>query len=831
MKTEIKLMKCEPLIFFVVLVLSILAFTSYSVSASQQGIGVFNLSQTAVNGATYYDINHYNFSARIFKSGTANVTGMSRRVENSDNAGPSVVHNKTSILYPGDVVDLIVGDGTVGGSRDTLFLQRPMTFYNKSGVYQVLTTSNANSSSCVAVENSSARKQIDCTYTNDDVDLVISYIADNSSQQFFSFSTMKSTTSSSLISVGHANYLDYDIAVVAGEESEDEITAIVNSSQFGAGTEEQIVREGIVMCDSAVADEIDLQKCSDTTNDTFTIKQHLGTGSHGNDIFVGASVEFRKGTAVRSYIAFTNPSTDTDGKREVPPEEINVTSTSTMNKNDDAFVIRIVDGNLTKIGATFKKFFGNSYGTTNLLLNARATERVGSREFSFINTSVVGASTGVKLSSAGAYTAINFTAEFANTGSLDIVNGNATCNITHSDGTSVLKDSFIFNITATEPTKGYQCGNQGAGVTINQNNSIKPGNYTISWGAVDHFDEKATALIFPILTDFEGTTASSATNKNYTCNENITFNYNLTNDGNQNFTANLLVNLSLENKTFVQEVENTTVTLIKDAGNGRSVIVRYCNEWPQNITLNVTYTIEEEAQGAETRRTSVTRRVLGNAFSTFYGSVFERIGLRSDPGNVLFSVPSTNTSNIYVVDSNSKIDFSALQAFGRTTSNTTAGTDFTELDQLFNISLNNQGETVSSLYSLDGTAPKNTESFKIGDKMITAIPIVNTTTSGVYTTGILWDTSDDTSLNGEFNTADNEDVAFVIKVRKSQTTSLGTADYVAYIPSFIRNQVVVSGGGSPSTFISKSGQRISCVIFFRVLVFFEESFLLVGRVL
>lgn len=799
---------------------------SHSTLAAQ-GIGVFNLSETVNGSMTYYEFNHYNFSARIVKSGSINITGMSRRVANSDNAGPSVVHNKTSQLYPGDVVDLIVGDGG-GGSRDTLFLQRPMTFYNKSGVYQVLTTSNANSSSCAVIENSSVRKQIDCTYDNNDVTLVVSYIADNSSQQFFSFTSLKSKSSTSLISVGHATYLDYDIAAVAGEESEDEIKAIVNSSQFGAGTEEQIVTEGIVRCDSTAANEIDLQKCSDTTNDTFTIKQHLGTGSHGNDIFVGASVEFRKGTAVREYIAFTNPSTDTDGKREVPPEEINVTSSSTMNKNDDAVVIRIVDGNLTRSGATFKKFFGNAYGTTNIQLNARATEPVGSREFSFINTSVIGAGTGIKKSSAGAYSGINFTAEFANTGSLDITNANATCNVTHSDGTVVLQDSFIFNITATEPTKSFQCGNRGDGVTINQNNSVKPGNYTISWRAVDHFDEKATDLIFPILTDFEGTVASSALNKNYTCNENITFNYNLSNDGNQNFTAALVVNLSLENKTFIQEIENSNVNLVKGGANERAAIVRYCNEWPQNITLNVTYSIVDEAQGSEIRRTSVTRRVLGNAFSTFYGSVLERLALGSTPTStsqkILLSVPSTNTSTIYVVDDNSKIDFSALQAFGRTTTNTSAGADFTEIDQLFNISLNDQGETVSSLYSTDGTAPKSTESFKIGDKTITSVPVVNTTTSSVYTTGILWDTSDDLSNNGQFDAVDNEDVAFVIKVRKTQITPLGTADYVAYIPSFLRTQKGVTvGGGEHSQLLSRS-TTLELVAFF-----FLNSILFRGR--
>ncbi len=448
---------------------------------------------------TWYMLNNINFSVKIVASreGNYSITGTTRRTENSGSGGPNVLHNKTSELYPGDVIDLnITNSGNT--NRDVLFLIKPQLFYNKTGITYNITNTNANSTSCSIISNTTSLAQVDCIIVNSDIIGTFSYIADSAVSQFFMFHEIKSNTTTSLIAVGHSPYFDFDVSSDSGVESQDEYKAIVNSSQYGAGTEEQITKEGSIVCDTqSLPNEVDLQKCA--ANDSFTIKQHLGTGISGLDLFIGGSVEFTNKVKIEFQEGFANPSTDTDGKREVPPEQIDITSPDLNNKNDIMFVLKIADGNLTQAGARFKKFFGVAYGNTNNELGKSATEIIPGRSFKFDNLAVIDSINGSTLKNASDYHGLNITSVLSNTGTLDLTNINITCTMTHSDGTIAASDNFLINITHTEPAKKMQC----AGI-VNTNNSIYYGNYTIAWTANTSLVSETAAQNFTILTDYEG---------------------------------------------------------------------------------------------------------------------------------------------------------------------------------------------------------------------------------------------------------------------------------------------------------------------------------------
>ena len=766
-----------PLIYIVVLIL----FTVLNVYGTQQ-LGVFRLDEFAENGTTYYDINNFNFSVRIVKVNTTNITGLTRRTQNSDSGGPSVVHNKTSKIYPGDVKDFILNDSS-GTTRDTLFLIRPTAFYNLSNITYNLTTSNAITNTCSIIKNTSSLIHIACVQTDNYTIHTTSYLAEPDVSQFYMFEEIESNTSNLLVNTGFRTYFDYDVSIASGQESQDEYKAIVNSSQFGPGTEEQITKEGIIVCDGTGQSVIDLQKCDSATNDLFTVKQHLGNGISGTEIFIGASTQFDSNTKIEFYEGFTNPSTDTDGKREVPPEDVNLTSPDLNNKNDIMFVLKIITGNLTQVGSRFKKFFGSAYGNTNLELNAKITESITGRNFQITNLLVRNSSDGSTLTSIGAYNGINITAELTNTGTQNINNINITCIMKHSDGTNIVSNSFLVNITQTEPAKLMQCGG-----TINANNSIKPGDYTIEWNGTTSTIKESDTNNFIVLSDFVSNSSGiSLQSNNFTCNQIINISHNLSNIGNQNFTANITINIFFKNDTFVNNVRNDSILLIKDNNNANTNTTLFCSERPQNLTANITYTLNDENNGVEKYNISIGFSTLGDSLLIFYGYANLSTYLGSNT-NILYNYGPSDTGNIFITDADATIDFNSLQAIGIRSNGSLATTDFIDIDTIFGLNLSNYDKTVSSMYSTNGTNPIKTKTFRSRSFSINNVPFANSTGNSsdtAFETGILWDTSD-TIINNEFDTTEKEDLIFATKMGKNQTSSLGTVDYMIRIVAFLR---------------------------------------------
>jgi hypothetical protein len=147
-----------------------------------------------------------------------------------------------------------------------------------------------------------------------------------------------------------------------------------------------------------------------------------------------------------------------------------------------------------------------------------------------------------------------------------------------------------------------------------------------------------------------------------------------------------------------------------------------------------------------------------------------------------WSIANTNGSYVFVADTESNVNFLRLQALGRNTTNgtnsSTAG-DFYELD--IKIGTNNLTDSINRTYTLSNN-PKGTANLTIFERSVTHIPVINSTNTTTFQTGILWDTSDG---GGEYN--GNQDVVFVNPIAPAAQGSRGIYDFEISVPAYLRN--------------------------------------------
>jgi len=133
--------------------------------------------------------------------------------------------------------------------------------------------------------------------------------------------------------------------------------------------------------------------------------------------------------------------------------------------------------------------------------------------------------------------------------------------------------------------------------------------------------------------------------------------------------------------------------------------------------------------------------------------------------------------NIFVSDSESDINWFALQAIGRAVDNSTASNDFSDIDDL--LGMNFFKDSVSDIFQ-----NKTYSSFVVNKRTISNVPVVNSTFNSDFVTGVLWDMDDD--IDGEFSQADKEDLVFVTNVQMGNQGAYGNYDYELKIPVRLR---------------------------------------------
>lgn len=180
---------------------------------------------------------------------------------------------------------------------------------------------------------------------------------------------------------------------------------------------------------------------------------------------------------------------------------------------------------------------------------------------------------------------------------------------------------------------------------------------------------------------------------------------------------------------------------------------------------------------------------------TIVGNLSGSLVLSDSAGSSLvnWQVQNTSGSNLYVADSDSSINFNSLLALGRNTTNTTKFEDFSELDQVLGTS--NFSDSVNNTFTSGGTVIQE-YNFTIFSNLVYFVPIVNSTNSSLFFTGIMWDSSDDNSSGQnpkQYDSNDREDIVFVTQVNNPAQGKYGFYGYEIKVPASLRSYV--SSGG------------------------------------
>ncbi|MBU0665925.1 MAG: hypothetical protein KKC26_01050 [Nanoarchaeota archaeon] len=183
-----------------------------------------------------------------------------------------------------------------------------------------------------------------------------------------------------------------------------------------------------------------------------------------------------------------------------------------------------------------------------------------------------------------------------------------------------------------------------------------------------------------------------------------------------------------------------------------------------------------------------SRNITISIWQIYYGNVNATLLLASSTTkNFTAWVIETFEGNIYITDSDTTLGISwqylkpitrdNVQQFTANTQN-----DFNEIDSL--LGTTNYPENVNITFS-ENSNPKKTSVFEVYGVEIFNVPVVNSTNTASFITGILWDSDD--SSNSYFDSTDAEDLVFITKINQSKIGAFGTYDYEIKIPEDLKS--------------------------------------------
>jgi len=264
-------------------------------------------------------------------------------------------------------------------------------------------------------------------------------------------------------------------------------------------------------------------------------------------------------------------------------------------------------------------------------------------------------------------------------------------------------------------------------------------------------------------------------------NELIYINATVRNIGSGNQTRNSTVRFYTNNPDIngIQIGPNFSVNVT--SGYSVNVTINYTPETGRNnifVVIDPNASINGSLVESNETNNIANRTLFITAYNIYYGGVFAELVLdTSDNLSILswYNLSSFN-GNIFAADSDSIPDFFSLIALGRNRSSNFSMEDFEEIDIALNFS--NSSDSINSTWTFRNLT-KAVSNFTSFDRLIQDVPVVNSTNTSSFITGILWDTSDPN--NGTFN--GSQDIAFVTKVSKKSQGYYGTYDYEIKVPA------------------------------------------------
>ncbi len=230
---------------------------------------------------------------------------------------------------------------------------------------------------------------------------------------------------------------------------------------------------------------------------------------------------------------------------------------------------------------------------------------------------------------------------------------------------------------------------------------------------------------------------------------------------------------------------NKTITLL-NPNNNYTVNITYT----PNISINNIFVIVDPplASNGSIAEEDETNNKANNSFTVgsyhvFAGNTTGRLHMEKQSINsslFTWNVSNATGSNIFVTDLEADPDFNQLQAISRDVNNNSASNnDFEEIDQA--LGSTNHYDSINNTYTTNNN-PKATKTYTVFYKDINNVPIINSTNTSNFQTGILWDKSDGgTQYNG------TQDIIFISQVNKQKQGGRGTYDFEIKVPALLRN--------------------------------------------
>jgi len=170
--------------------------------------------------------------------------------------------------------------------------------------------------------------------------------------------------------------------------------------------------------------------------------------------------------------------------------------------------------------------------------------------------------------------------------------------------------------------------------------------------------------------------------------------------------------------------------------------------------------------------------VIVGSYNTIYGDLAGSL-LIKDNTSTVYSWSSENLTgtNIFAADQDSIISWGDLVALGRTALGAESFADFRQLDEAMMIE--NNSDSINNSYTASGSI-KEQKTYVVFGSLIASVPVVNSTNTSQFQTGILWDSADGEEFDG------TQDVVFVTEAAHGQGM-LGEYDFEFRIPSGLRD--------------------------------------------
>ncbi|MFH1590898.1 MAG: DUF2341 domain-containing protein [archaeon] len=319
--------------------------------------------------------------------------------------------------------------------------------------------------------------------------------------------------------------------------------------------------------------------------------------------------------------------------------------------------------------------------------------------------------------------------------------------------TSYSGDVFNYSFNSTGFSVGIHNYTIYANDTVGNNATPLSGNFTIVLSDADLFIANIT---FSSYSQIEG--------------ENITIFVNVSNNGSASASDFMVrLNISLFNGSYV--FNRSSLSEEQTVAGGDSVIVNF--SWIAEIGTFGFLAIADDLENiTETYETNniLVRNYSTSSWTIFYGSYNYSIIIDNGEGDIFREWNATTPGgNSFYADADASFQPWNLKPLNGTS-------DFAEADLALGSTF--FADSIAGLFDPDGDdAPDKEVSIEIAGVWVDEVPVVNSTNSSSFRTGLLWDSADGGS---EYN--GSQDLVLVTVLNASKQGLYGVYDYEVRVP-------------------------------------------------